>query len=180
MNPYWPDELLFVFFERLGPSDWWRQNTAVDDMLRRRFADEWNALRHCPAPNFLSSRKRAFAAIVLFDQIPRNINRGTALAFVSDPLALELSEAFIARGWDRTLPDEQRQFAAMPLMHSENLRDQQASLRYFAKHLPQNLSFARGHHDAIARFGRFPHRNEVLGRTSTAREKQAVANGLAW
>lgn len=180
MNPYWPDELLFVFFEWLGPSDWWRQNTAVDDMLRRRFAGEWHALRHRPASNFLSSPKRAFAAIVLFDQIPRNINRGTSLAFASDPLALELSRAFIARGWDRTLPDEKRQFAAMPLMHSESLRDQQTSLRYFAKHLPQNLSFARGHHDAIARFGRFPHRNEVLGRTSSPREKQAVANGLAW
>ena len=120
------------------------------------------------------------AAILLFDQVPRNIYRDTARAFAYDPLALTLSKEAIARGMDEGLPNAQRQFVAMPLMHSEDLADQEASVAYFGEHLPGNLSFARSHHEMIERFGRFPHRNAALGRDTTPEEQRAIDEGFSW
>lgn len=120
------------------------------------------------------------AAILLFDQVPRNIYRDSARAFAYDPLALTLSKEAIARGMDEGLPNAQRQFVAMPLMHSEDLADQEASVAYFGEHLPDNLSFARSHHEMIERFGRFPHRNAALGRDTTPEEQRAIDEGFSW
>ncbi len=122
----------------------------------------------------------ALAGILLFDQVPRNIYRGTARAFGFDHKALALSKAAIDAGFDRGIDDTKRQFIAMPLMHSEDLADQEASLAYFAEYLPDNLSFARSHHAMIARFGRFPHRNDVLGRQTTDAEQAAIDEGFSW
>ena len=118
---------------------------------------------------------------MLFDQVPRNIRRGTPQAFATDPLARAIAEGVLKRGWDRPLSYVERQFLAMPLMHSESIVDQLASLRYFAQ-LPRRNGwpFAVSHYRMIARFGRFPHRNEVLGRVSTEAEKRAVAAGFSW
>ena len=117
---------------------------------------------------------------MLFDQVPRNIYRGTRRAFSFDPFARALAKAVIARGWDQDLPDGHRQFVAMPLMHSEDIADQQASLAYFGEHLPGNLEFAKSHHGMIERFGRFPHRNTVLGRETTEAEQRAIDDGFSW
>ncbi len=123
----------------------------------------------------------ALAAVLLFDQLPRNLHRGSPQAFATDPLALAITKGVLARGWDLPLTLAQRQFLAMPLMHSESIIDQEASLRYFVR-LPHRHGwpFAVSHHKMIARFGRFPHRNAVVGRRSTAAEKRAVAAGFAW
>ena len=149
-------------------------------MLARRFAPDYQALSRRPAAEFLGDRQTAQAAILLFDQIPRNIYRGTPAAFATDDLALELAVNVIGRGWDAHLPRRARQFVAMPLMHSESIANQRDSLSFFARHLPGNLAFARSHYRMIARFGRFPHRNAVLGRTSTAAEARAIAAGFSW
>lgn len=134
-----------------------------------------------PAREFLRDPLTAQAAVLLFDQIPRNLFRGDARAWSFDPLARELTRGIVVRGWDRDLPPSARQFVYMPLMHSETIADQRASLQLFAT-LGQRrgFAFARNHHRAVARFGRFPHRNPVLGRTSTPAERRAVQRGVAW
>ena len=176
----WVGNLLHFWFETLGPGDWFGGSPAVDAALEERFEPVLLEQAGKPFETFLSSRKTAQAAILLFDQVPRNIYRDTALAFAYDPLALALAKHCIGKGWDEGLPDAQRQFVAMPLMHSENIADQEASLAYFAQHLPGNLSFAKSHHAMIARFGRFPHRNDVLGRETTPQEQAAIDEGFSW
>lgn len=175
----WAAELLHVWFHRLGPDDWFGGGERVDALLHERFAREWHALRHRPARDFLGDTRVALAAILLFDQVPRNLFRGQARAFASDRLARRIARGMIASGADRALPERQRAFVAMPLMHSEHIADQRASLAYFARSSGQR-GFARSHYRMIARFGRFPHRNAVLGRRSSAAERRAVASGYAW
>lgn len=133
------------------------------------------------AQTFLTDPHTALAAVLLFDQVPRNLFRGTGTAFAFDPLAQQITHGALARGFDRALGPEQRVFLAMPLMHSEHIADQRRSLRYFTQlALPANRAFAVDHYRMIARFGRFPHRNEALGRNSTSAELRAVEQGFAW
>ncbi len=177
----WAAEILHVWFHVLGPDDWFRGGPEVDALLRRRFAREWHALRRRPARDFLTDPLTARAAVLLFDQVPRNLFRDDACAFASDPLARTIAAGALDRGWDLGLDRSGRQFLAMPLMHSEQIADQRRSLAIFAAMGdPSILSFARSHHAMIARFGRFPHRNRVLDRRSTASEKTAIAAGNAW
>lgn len=177
----WAAELLHVWFHELRPVDWWRRSEATDALLRRRFEPELTALGTRPAGEFLRGPRVAQAAILLFDQVPRNVFRGDRRAWAWDPLARALARGAIARGWDRPLPPAQRQFVYMPLMHSEAILDQQLSLRLFTRLGRRwGLPFARSHYRAIARFGRFPHRNDLLGRGSTAAERRAVERGASW
>lgn len=176
----WAAELLHVWFHVLSPKEWWGGSDAVDAMLRRRFGPDLAALRLRPAVDFLTDPLTTRAAILLFDQVPRNIYRGSAQAFATDPLARALVYGVLPRGWDRPLSPRERAFVYMPLMHSESIADQRASVASFATQAPANFGFARAHHRMIARFGRFPHRNAVLGRTSTAAEKAAVTAGFSW
>ncbi|MGB3739206.1 MAG: DUF924 family protein [Pontixanthobacter sp.] len=176
----WMADLLHVWFDRLKPSDWFGSSEDIDLLLRQHFGDILPAMSRRPATAFLSSPDTAIAAILLFDQIPRNIHRGTRQAFAYDGVAVRLAKGAIARGFDTWLPRDYRQFMAMPLMHSEDRADQAASVAYFGRHLPGNLPFARSHRAMIARFGRFPHRNAVLGRTSTPAERAAIDAGFRW
>ncbi|WFL78393.1 DUF924 domain-containing protein [Altererythrobacter arenosus] len=178
--PQWAQNLLETWFEELGPDDWFRGGEQVDRLLSARFESVLDEQAAQPVDSFLADPLTARAAILLFDQVPRNLYRDSARAFAYDPLARMLAHAVIARGWDEGLPNSERQFVAMPLMHSEELADQEASLAYFAEHLPGNLSFARKHHEMIARFGRFPHRNELLGRETTPEEQRAIDEGFSW
>ncbi|MXO55975.1 DUF924 family protein [Altererythrobacter gangjinensis] len=179
-RPGWAKFLLQTWFEELGPKDWFGSSDAVDAMLRERFEDTLHTLSDRPASDFQTGTTTAQAAILLFDQVPRNLYRGTAQAFAYDPLALQLAKDFITSGRDAQLPDAQRQFIAMPLMHSEELSDQDASLAYFTEHLPDNSSFAKSHHEMIERFSRFPHRNEAIGRSTTKAEQRAIDDGFSW
>lgn len=176
----WAADILHSWFHVLKPGDWWGGSDAVDAMLQRRFGRLLAMLGGQPAADFTTDSLTARAAILLFDQVPRNIHRGTAAAFAHDPLAREIARAAIARGWDMAAPMCERQFVYMPLMHSEAIADQRASLAIFAARAPANLGFARAHYRMIARFGRFPHRNEALDRTSSSAERQAVAAGFSW
>lgn len=176
----WATELLHFWFHELDPADWFKSSDQLDAQLQTRFADDWQRLHTRPLQEFLVDAETAQAAILLFDQVPRNIFRDTPRAYASDPLARDLAKAFIAKGWDARLPSDQRQFIAMPLMHSEELPDQEASVAYFGLHLPKALSFARNHHEMIAKFGRFPHRNALLGRETTAAEQEAIEAGFSW
>ncbi len=177
----WAAELLHFWFHDLRPRDWFGPPAAVDDELRRRFGRDWTMLRTRPTSEFLSDPQTARAAVLLFDQVPRNIHRGHPQAFATDRLARAIARGIIARGWDRGLRKAERQFIAMPLMHSEAIADQLRSVRYFTRlGTRYGLPFARSHCRMVARFGRFPHRNAVLGRTSTTAEMSAVAAGYTW
>ncbi|WP_336985518.1 DUF924 family protein [Altererythrobacter aquiaggeris] len=176
----WAAELLHIWFEEMEPADWFKPNSRMDHLLRVRFERKLMALGAQPASNFTRDLKLAQAAILLFDQVPRNIYRGKAAAFAYDGLARDIARHVIDQGWDAELPDQQRQFIAMPLMHSEDLADQEASLAYFSDHLPGNSEYANSHHAMIARFGRFPHRNKVLDRDTTPEEQAAIDEGFSW
>lgn len=177
----WAADLLHFWFHKLDPADWFGADRHVDGELRRRYARWLAALCRRPAREFLGDVQTARAAVLLFDQVSRNIHRGSPLAFATDPLARAIARGALGRGWDRGLGLPARQFLAMPLMHSESIADQRASLAYYAAlGSSEILAFARSHHRMIARFGRFPHRNEVLGRTAIAAERRAVAAGFAW
>lgn len=178
---FWADDLLHFWFSKLTPADWFRRSDAVDAELRRRFGHWLHALGNQPPSDFLRSRETARAAILLFDQCPRNLLRDSAEAFAFDPLARAICHGALAKGWDAGLSKPARQFLYMPLMHSEHIADQQLSMRLFTGLSDSFVrGFARDHYLMIARFGRFPHRNAVLGRGSTPAEERAVASGHAW
>ncbi|MBS1239692.1 MAG: hypothetical protein H6R45_398 [Proteobacteria bacterium] len=177
----WAAELLHFWFETLGPRDWFRGGPNVDEALRRRFEPDLLALFTQSADRFLADPPTARAAVLLFDQLPRNLYRGRAEAFAFDPLARNIAREAIARGWDRGLAKAGRQFLGLPLMHSEHVADQRASLAYYAPLGDAfTWSFARSHYRMIARFGRFPHRNAALGRTSSPAELAAIGQGNTW
>lgn len=178
---FWAEDLLHFWFQTLSPADWFQGSEALDNELHRRFARWLHALGNQPPSDFLRDRETARAAILLFDQCPRNLLRGSAEAFAFDPLARAICHGALIRGWDAGLSKPAKQFLYMPLMHSEHIADQQLSLRLFTG-LGDSFvrSFARDHYLMIARFGRFPHRNAVLGRGSTPAEERAVASGHAW
>lgn len=178
----WAAELVHFWFETLDKTDWFGGGGQLDSELARRFAREHAMLAGQPANRFLDDPLTALAGVLLFDQVPRNIHRGTPAAFATDPLARAITRGALQRGYAARLAhDAQRQFLSMPLMHSEAIADQRRSLAVYRQLGPNyGFSFAREHHAMIARFGRFPHRNDVLGRTSTDAERRAVAAGFAW
>lgn len=160
---------------------WFARNDTLDAAMRRRFARALAMLHRCPANQFLRDRTTARAAVLLFDQLPRNLHRDSARSFASDPLARAIAKGAIARGWHRGLGKHERQFLFMPLMHSEAIADQRLSLRMFTRLGDTSITrFARAHYRMVARFGRFPHRNAMLARVSTAAELRAVAAGNHW
>ncbi len=145
------------------------------------FRSLWEAQKGKPAGDFLADADTALAAIVLFDQFPRNMFRHEARAFATDALALEIAKAAIDHGYDGEFVESARAFFYMPFMHSESLADQERCVALFsAPGLEYNLGFARAHRDVIARFGRFPHRNEALGRATRPEEEEAISQGAGW
>ena len=177
----WAADLLHLWFDEFKPADWFSPSDDIDALLRARFAREYAMLAGQPVGSFLASPRLTLAAILLFDQVPRNIYRGSARQFATDAKARALTGAALDRGFDKALDRHEKQFLAMPLMHSENVRDQQRALAFYARPDQRHaLSFARGHARMIERFGRFPHRNEVLGRETTEAEQRAIDAGFAW
>lgn len=165
------DEILDFWFG-LEPEQWWRPDPELDAEIRERFEELWAEQRDLHPSEFLGSAEEALAAVILFDQFPRNMFRGHADQFSTDPLALAVAKGAVDKGYDDGLGPDRRAFLYMPFMHSEDLADQRRSLLLFtALGDSEKIDFARKHHDVIERFGRFPHRNPVLGRKSTVEEK---------
>ncbi|HEX5184771.1 MAG TPA: DUF924 family protein [Allosphingosinicella sp.] len=162
----WQDEVLAFWFG-LDPDQWWKVDPALDEEIRERFQELWEEQRDKVPEAFLGSARDALAAIILFDQLPRNMFRGHADQFSTDPLALALAKGAVERGYDRQVPPERRIFVYMPFEHSEGIEDQRQSLLLVTALGDENfIRYAKIHHDLIARFGRFPHRNQMLGRPS--------------
>ncbi|MEI6640423.1 MAG: DUF924 family protein [Novosphingobium sp.] len=177
----WAQDLRHFWFHELGPAHWFSRDDSVDREIARRFGPVLRAMAPRPASEFLKDAGTAQAAILLFDQVPRNVYRGSAQAFAHDAKAQALAREALRRGWLKGLSGNAGQFVLMPLMHSEAIADQRASCALFTAHgSRRNRSFAIAHWRMIARFGRFPHRNTVLGRTSTPPELRALAAGNSW
>ena len=160
---------------------WWSKNEATDEEIRRRFEDLVPAAAQGELDPWAATARGRLALIILVDQFPRNIYRDTAQAFFADAKALALSVEGLERGVARELRPIERVFCYLPLEHSESLAHQERSVRCFSdlvaavpaeqkKTFDEYLDYARRHRDVIARFGRFPHRNKILGRPSTAEE----------
>lgn len=175
----WPDEILSFWFQELDPNDWWTKSDAVDTLCKTRFFELWEEQKSKTADDFLTSPEAALAAVILFDQFPRNMFRESADAFSTDHLAQQIAEKAVDLEYDQQLPEQQRPFLYMPFMHAEDIRLQNKSVALFTK-LGSNQKFANNHRDVIAKFGRFPHRNKVLGRQSRPEEQAAIDAGASW
>jgi uncharacterized protein (DUF924 family) len=159
---------------------WWKADPAFDSEVRDRFEQLWNQKRELPVHCLLDYPLAALAAVVLFDQFPRNMFRGTAEQFATDHLALQVAEEAVDRGFDDQLEPRERGVLYMPFQHSERLADQNRSVQLFtALGDDFQLGFARKHHDVIARFGRFPHRNAMLGRAPRP-DEVAAGDVVPW
>jgi uncharacterized protein (DUF924 family) len=160
----WRADLLRFWFG-LGKEQWWKGTRELDEQIRRRFLETWAEQRQLPVDAFLGDPLTALAGVILFDQMPRNIFRGSAEQFATDHLALAIAKAAVGRGFDDQLEPKERGFLYMPFQHSEDPADQKRSLQLFtALGDDHMLHYAKLHHDVVERFGRFPHRNRVLGR----------------
>ena len=169
----WVGAVLDFWFAQ-PPERWWKADPQFDADVRERFLETWQVERGRMADSFLGSPDEALAAVILFDQFPRNMFRGHADQYSTDLLALAIAKGAVDQGYDDGMVQPRRGFLYMPFQHSEDLKEQVRSLLLFtALGDPEQLRFARLHHDVIERFGRFPHRNAVLGRKPTAMEKAA-------
>lgn len=174
-----PQEILEFWLNEVGPPGWYRQSDELDATISRRYQSAWEALAaDGPPPGWMDSAEGALAAIILADQFPRNMFRGDGRSYATDPLARDLSARAIAAGYDLAVEGDARQFFYLPLMHSETLADQERGIELFTERLPgDNERHARLHRDVIARFGRFPWRNDDLGRSSSAEEVALLKAG---
>ena len=170
MKSSWSNEVLRFWFEELEPRRWFERDASVDATIRERFAALHGEVRVRDAGEF-DSPPTSLAAVIVLDQFPRNMFRDSPRAFATDALALSVSSGAIDRGFDRELSGSHRTFLYMPWQHSEDRSAQARSVELFAQLGDERtLDYARQHKDIIDRFGRFPHRNAVLQRTSTSAE----------
>ena len=175
----WRGDVLKFWFG-LQPDHWWKADPALDAEIRKRFEDLFSEKRQLPVSSFLDDPLTALAGVILFDQFPRNMFRGHADQFSTDHLALGIAKEAVALGFDDELEPQERGFLYMPFQHSEDLADQKRSLGLFtALGDDYQLGYAKKHHDVIERFGRFPHRNAILGRPPRP-EEIAAGDVVPW
>ncbi len=175
-----PEEVLAFWLDEVGPPGWYKSSDALDDDIRDRFAETWSRAASGGLSLWLTYPTGVIAYLVVTDQFPRNMWRGTAQSFALDGAALGAAKAAVARRWDLRIDPPARQFFYLPLMHAENLSDQDRCVRLFHTRMPEasdNLLHARAHREVIRRFGRFPHRNQALGRATTPEEAEFLAEG---
>ena len=166
----WRAEILKFWFG-LKPDQWWHGGPELDHRINQNFDKLWFGKRQLPVENFLTDPLTALAGVILFDQFPRNMFRGHADAYSTDDLALAIAKEAVDRGFDEQLAPEERKFLYMPFQHSERLEDQnRAVLLFTALGDDEQIKYANHHRAIVEQFGRFPHRNAVLGRASRPEE----------
>jgi len=176
-----PEDVVRFWVEEVGPAGWYSVDAEVDAACRDRFGPTWEAARDGRLDGWTCGHRRTLAYLILTDQLPRNMFRADGRAFSTDRLARAAALRGQSHRWDMRVPEPERQFFYLPLMHSEVLEDQERALRLILTRMPKtgggNLLHARAHRDVIRRFGRFPHRNAVLGRRTTAAEQAYLDAG---
>ncbi|WP_099864782.1 DUF924 family protein [Pararhizobium haloflavum] len=171
-----PQDVLAFWFEELTPEDWFMKKDATDEAIRQRFAATHLHLAKSVLPAWRETAEARLALIIVLDQFPRNIYRDTPLAFATDGLALREARAVVREGHDKAIDAERRVFFYMPFEHAENLADQKRSVDLISALGNETYTdYAERHRDVIAKYGRFPHRNAILGRTSTLAEERYLA-----
>ena len=166
-----------TFWRDAGPKRWFSKDSAFDDDIRQRFLGQHEDAAAGKLSGWETTAEGALALLILLDQFPRNMFRGQARAFATDPLARAIAAGALVRGFDAQAPDGMRGFFYLPFEHSENLADQERAVAFYkAVGDADGLKWAEIHADIIRRFGRFPHRNAALGRASTP-EEQAFLDG---
>lgn len=173
-----PREVLDFWFGA-GPDKWFAKDEAFDAEIRRRFGAAHAAAAGGQFDGWMSEAPGALALIIVLDQFSRNLHRGDHRAFMQDAMALARAEEAIDRRFDVEVPVTARKWFYMPFMHAEDLEAQRRGLEFFRHRLddPETLRFAEEHADIIARFGRFPHRNAILGRVTSPQEQAFLDSG---
>ena len=166
------EEVLRFWFQELDAAQWWAKDDALDQLIRARFGELYAQAAACELYPWRATPLGRLAEIIVLDQFSRNIYRDLPQAFACDALALGLAQEAVANGIDRTLSPIERSFLYLPFMHSESQRIHEWAVRlYEANGLANKLDFELRHKAIIDRFGRYPHRNALLGRSSTAEEE---------
>ena len=170
--PKTPHEVLeFWFSDQMRPY-WFAKSDDIDRDIAARFSDTYEAAHAGRLDDWMDAPDSALALVIVLDQFPRNMFRDDPRAFATDALALRIADRAIAQGHDLATPEPGRQFFYMPFEHAEDMADQRRAVALFAERMPgENLRHAQIHRDTIARFGRFPHRNQALGRETTPEEQ---------
>ena len=165
------------FWNQAGPAMWFAKDADFDRQFREKFLALHEAAMRGELQHWERSANETLALLVLLDQFPRNAFRNTPRMYASDGLARKIANAAIAKGFDREIPAELRLFMYLPLGHSEDLGDQERAVALVRGLGEPNLSHAMGHRDIIKRFGRFPHRNPILGRKMKPEEQKFLDEG---
>jgi uncharacterized protein (DUF924 family) len=163
-------QAVLAFWRAAGPDKWFTKDDAFDAEVRDKFLATYDAAAAGKLDHWEATPEGALALVIVLDQFPRNMFRGTARAFAADPLALAAAKHAVARGYDRDLLDVEKQFVYLPFEHSESLADQERACELMKPLGDELLDWAVRHRRIIERFGRFPHRNSILGRESTPEE----------
>lgn len=168
-----PVAVLDFWLGEIGYDGWFNGGDAVDEAIRSRFLDVWQAARDGGLDHWVSGTVGTLAYLIVTDQFPRNLFRGSPDAFATDAQALTAARQAVDQGWDMDAPEPERNFFYLPFEHSEAPQDQDLSVTLVTERMPGHPDFAfhaRVHREVIRRFGRFPYRNAALGRTSTPEE----------
>ena len=165
------------FWIEAGPRRWFSKNDRFDDKISERFGPLHHSAARREVDDWAGEPGGALALLLLLDQFPRNMYRGSGHAFATDPLARHFARAAVAAGFDRAVDPALRIFFYLPFMHSEALADQDISVTRGQPASESDLRWAALHRDIIVRFGRFPHRNAELGRRSTPEEAAFLSSG---
>ena len=166
---------VLTFWKEAGPGKWFKKNPAFDDEIRARFESAHFAAARRELDDWADTAEGCLALLLLLDQFPRNLYRGTGHAFATDPLAKMFAERAVAAGFDKAVEAQLQNFFHLPFEHSEALADQDRAVELAVD--ADALKWAVIHRDIIARFGRFPHRNAALGRETTAEEQAFLDSG---
>ena len=163
-----------TFWKEAGPGKWFAKDEAFDALFRQRFEAAHHAAARRELDHWADTPEGSLALLILLDQFPRNVFRGTGHAFATDPLARMFAVRALEAGHDLQTPGDIRRFYYLPLQHSEDTADQARQVELFQTRMDRAPGdrWAEHHHDVIARFGRFPHRNRALGRETTREEEQ--------
>lgn len=172
-------EIIDFWVNDVGEDRWYNSTPELDAEMRRRFEPHLKDAMAGKAKGWLCAPESTLALLILFDQMPRNMYRGTAEAFASDSKALKMAKKALDAGHDLKTDMPLRQFYYLPLEHSECISDQERAVRLFAANIPgeEGLLHAKVHREVIRRFGRFPYRNEALGRKTTPEESAYLSAG---
>jgi uncharacterized protein (DUF924 family) len=167
--------VLHFWFDEISPAQWWQRDDGFDHTVLTRFGELHRAASRAELWTWRETAPGRLAEIIVLDQFSRNLYRGDARAFASDVLALGLAQEAVRSGADLEIPAERRAFVYMPYMHSESPVIHTISAQLFRERAPGNLDYELRHKAIIDRFGRYPHRNAVLGRSSSAEEIDFLA-----